>query len=110
MSKSKAVALDLVSPGERPTSDQKHLLERMLAACGDKVMYLIERPILNAGTRMEWMIVVGMLINLLTLRQVFQDRLHPSESGSLGEFIARGTFIILRRFPKGSTKAVSSMS
>jgi hypothetical protein len=33
------------------------------------------------------------------LREVFQDLFHPSESGSLSDFIARGWFKVLRPFP-----------
>jgi hypothetical protein len=49
---------------------------------------------------MEWLIVPGLGIIFFTLRQVFQDLFHPSESGSLSEFVARRTFNILRRYPK----------
>src|ERR1051325_3247875 len=49
---------------------------------------------------MEWLIVPGLGIILFTLRQVFQDLFHPSESGSLSEFVARRTFNTLRRYPK----------
>jgi hypothetical protein len=47
-----------------------------------------------------WVILPGAAIALYTLRQVFQDIFHPSESGSISEFIARGLFRMSRRRPK----------
>jgi hypothetical protein len=44
-----------------------------------------------------WAIVVGAAVVLFTLRQVFQDLFHPSETGSISEFIARHTFRLFRR-------------
>src|SRR6187402_625042 len=47
-----------------------------------------------------WPVLVGILVLLFTLREIFQDLFHPSESGSLSEFIARGLFSFLRPYPK----------
>lgn len=47
-----------------------------------------------------WPIIPGALIVLFTLRETFQDLFHPSQSGTLSDFIARRTFAVFRRFPR----------
>src|SRR5579884_3185389 len=47
----------------------------------------------------HWAIVAGAVIVLFALREAFQDLFHPSQSGSLSDFVARRTFNVLRRWP-----------
>ena len=46
-----------------------------------------------------WPVLVGILVLLFTLREIFQDLFHPSESGSPSQFVARRLFNFLRRYP-----------
>jgi hypothetical protein len=50
--------------------------------------------------QLHWATVLGALIVIFTLRQVFQDLFHPSSSGSLSDFLARRTFNLFRRNPR----------
>lgn len=52
-----------------------------------------------------WAILPGAVIVLFTLREVFRDLFHPSETGSLSDFVARLILNIFRRRPKILTTA-----
>ncbi len=44
--------------------------------------------------------VVGVCVVCFAVRQMFHDLFHPSEGGSLSEFVARRIFQFLRRWPR----------
>jgi hypothetical protein len=44
--------------------------------------------------------ILGLLLVLGAITEVFQDLFHPSRSGTLSDVITRGIFSVLRRWPK----------
>ena len=51
--------------------------------------------------KMGWFkAIAGAAVVLFTIREMFQDLFHPTESGALSEWVARGLFHMMRRWPR----------
>lgn len=53
----------------------------------------------------SWPAILGVMLVAFTLREVFRDLFHPASTGSLSDFVARGTFNLFRHLPAFLTDA-----
>jgi hypothetical protein len=53
----------------------------------------------------HWSILLGCVVIVLTMREVFRDLFHPTATGSLSDFVASGIFNGFRHFPRFLTDA-----
>lgn len=49
--------------------------------------------------RLLWTVLPGICILVFAFREIFQDLFHPTQTGSLSEWIGRTTFRLFRRWP-----------